>query len=76
MPVIICPEVGLLNTHPELSCSRKELTIFMEAARHDTVGGIKRFLHTITMMYINIDVQHPLMISVHDPKTEKDEYAE
>ena len=41
------------------TCPWEEVTILVEGHSHDAVCGIKGLLHTVTMMYINVDVQHP-----------------
>ena len=43
-----------------LQCTRtgEVVSIFMEGAGHDSVGEIKSFFDTITMMNINIDVEN------------------
>jgi hypothetical protein len=44
--------------------SREELAILVKANSHDPIRSVERLLDTITMMYINVDVQHPGMISM------------
>ena len=34
----------------------------MEADCHDAISGQERFFHTISMVHIYVDIQHPLMI--------------
>ena len=41
------------------TCSWEEVTILVERHSHDTVCGVEGFLHAVTVMYINVNVQHP-----------------
>ena len=46
------------------TCARKEVVaVFVKRDSHDPVGEIKSLLHTVTMVYIYIYVQHPRMIT-------------
>lgn len=56
------PFLTLLDIYPEISSSGKILPIFMEGHSHDPVSGIESFLHTITMVDVYVNVQHPLVV--------------
>ena len=62
--------LGLENetTYPQLTGSREILPIFVEAYSHHTIRSVKRLFHSISMMYINIDVQNPIVIPGEDQK--------
>jgi hypothetical protein len=61
------------RNRPDISGSRKEITIFVEGHSHDSgisqrgrgarqvqpICCVECFLHTITMMNIDINIQHP-----------------
>jgi small-conductance mechanosensitive channel len=51
---------------------REVLAIFVERNGHHTVGGIERFFHTITVMNVNIDIEHSLLVAeeLNDPKND------
>ena len=34
----------------------------MEGHSHDPVGGVESFLHTISMVDVYVNVQHPLVV--------------
>jgi len=53
----------LEKTYPELSGSGEIFTVFMETDGHHPVSGIECFFYSITMMYIDVDVKHAIMIS-------------
>lgn len=54
--------------YSEISCARKVLAVLVEGHGHDTVCGVERLFHTITMVNVNIYVQHSLMV----PEARKD----
>lgn len=47
----------------KFACSGEVLTIFVEGARHDSVGCVEGLLNTISVVYINVDVKNALMES-------------
>ena len=49
----------------DFACSGEELPVFVETGRHDSICGIERFFDTVSMMNIDIDIQHSLVISGH-----------
>lgn len=53
----------LEETYPELSGSGEIFAIFMETNGHHPVSGIKSFLYSVSMMYIDVDVKHTIVIS-------------
>ena len=65
-----CMAVVVL-THPEVPCTREVFTILVEWYGHNSVCGIERFFHTITVMDVNINVQDTLVISDQKKKREK-----
>lgn len=52
-----------LVTYPEITCAREVFTILVKRYRHHPVSSIERLLHSITMVDINVYVQHSLVIS-------------
>lgn len=50
--------------YPNFSRAREIFAVLMEADSHNPVSGVERFLHPITMMYVDVDVQHAVVISV------------
>ena len=34
----------------------------MEADRHHAIGGVKCLFHTITVVHVNVDVEHPIVV--------------
>ncbi len=58
---IITAEITTGLVH--VTSSRKKcVSVFVQGHSHDTIGRIERFLNTIAMMDINVNVQNPLMI--------------
>ena len=53
----------LLWPYPKVARSWEVFTILVERHRHDPVGRIESLLDSVTMMYVDVNVQHPLMIS-------------
>lgn len=51
-----------MKTHPEVPCSREVLSVFMEGHRHDPVRGVEGLLHSISVVDVYVDVQHPLVV--------------
>ena len=62
---IVPDKYGL--THLQIARPGKVFSIFVEGDGHYSVSGIKRLLHTVAMVNINVDIQHPLMISAKIP---------
>lgn len=50
------------EAHPEVSSSREVLSVFMEGHGHDPVCGVEGLFHTISMVNVNINVQHSLVV--------------
>ena len=47
----------------QIARPREEVVpILVERHRHDPVGSQKRFLHSITMVDVNVNIQHPVVI--------------
>lgn len=53
----------LAGTYSEVSGTREILSIFVEGHSHDTVSCVEGFLNSITVMNVNINVKHSLMVS-------------
>ena len=51
------------HTHPNFTSSREIFSVLVEADGHYTVSCVKRFLHSVSVMHIDVDVKHALMIS-------------
>lgn len=43
---------------------KKVVPVFVEGHRHDAVSQVKGFLHTVTMVNVDVDVQNPRVVSV------------
>jgi hypothetical protein len=41
----------------------EEFSVLVEAGRHDSVSRIERLFNTVTVVHVDVDVKHPLMIS-------------
>lgn len=50
------------RSHPQVPCSREVLSILVKGHCHHSVSGVEGFLHTISMVNINVDIQDPLVI--------------
>ena len=57
---------------PELSGSREELSVLVQGDGHDPVGCVERLLDSVTVMDIDVDVQHSLVVSQKLEDTEDD----
>jgi len=51
-----------LRSHPQVPCSGEVFSVLMKGHGHDTVCGIEGFLHAISMVNINVNIQHSLVI--------------
>lgn len=51
------------DTNPEISSTREVLPVLVERHGHDSVGGVECFLDSITVVNVNVNVQHPLVVS-------------
>jgi hypothetical protein len=47
----------------KLAGAGEVLAVLVKRDRHDTIGGVKSFLDTVTMVHVDIDVQHALLVS-------------
>lgn len=52
------------RTYAKFASSWEELSVLVEADSHDSVGSVKGFLHTISVVEINIDVQNACMVPI------------
>lgn len=50
------------ETHPEVSSSWEVLAVLVEGDGHDPVGGVESLLHAVTVVNVDVDVQHPLVV--------------
>ncbi len=63
-------DFGYMHTpYFEVSRPRKVLPVLVEGDCHDSVRGIERLLYTVTMVNVNVNVEHPLMIPNKKYKT-------
>ncbi|KAH3672372.1 hypothetical protein WICPIJ_010057 [Wickerhamomyces pijperi] len=54
----------LANTNvTELTGPWEELTVFVERAGHDSVCGVEGLFNTVTVMHVDINVQHSWVVS-------------
>jgi len=56
----------------KLTSSRKVLAIFVEGNRHDAICRVKCFFDTISVMYINVDVENARLEAKKFQNTEHD----
>lgn len=54
--------IQLAGTYSEVSGTREILSVFVEGHSHDAVSCVEGFLNSITMMNVNVDVKHSLMV--------------
>jgi hypothetical protein len=52
------------KTHADITGPWKELPETMERSRHDSIGGIEGFLDTVSVVHIDIDIQHSRMYTI------------
>ena len=53
-----------LSVSPKISCSREVLSILVERDSHYTVCGVERLLDSISVVNVDVNVQHPLQSQV------------
>jgi hypothetical protein len=51
------------ETYPQIAGTGKELSVLMEGNGHNTVSGIERFFNAVTMVYIDINVEHSAVVT-------------
>ena len=61
---IVCPNVCYIP------CAREVFAKLMKRSGHYTVCGIEGLLDAVTMVNIDIDVEHALMVSAHELRRE------
>lgn len=49
--------------HPQVSSAGEVLSVLVEGHGHDPVCGVERFLHSISMVNVNVYVQNSLVVS-------------
>lgn len=49
-------------TYPDVAGTGEEFTEFVKRHSHDSIGGVKGFLDTVSVMNVNIDVQNSLVL--------------
>ena len=52
------------HLYPEVASSGEIFAVFVEGDRHDSVGCVESLFNAVTMVNVNIDVQHTLVVSV------------
>jgi hypothetical protein len=50
-------------THSQVARAREELAIFVKADGHDAVRGVERLLNAVTMVDVDVNVNHAGVIS-------------
>lgn len=50
------------RTHPQLSSAREKFTVLVKADSHNSVSSVESLFHTITVMHINIYIEHSSMV--------------
>ena len=53
-----------ISISPKISCSREVLSILVERDSHHTVCGVERLLDSISVVDVDVNVQHPLQSQV------------
>jgi hypothetical protein len=56
----------------KLASTRKVLAILMKGNSHDAIGRVKGFLDTITVVHIDVDIKHALLVPQKFDDTEDD----
>ena len=51
-------------TDVDVSGAREVLAELVEGARHDPVRRVKRLLHAVPVVDVNVDVQHSLVVPI------------
>ena len=46
----------------KLASARKVLPILVKGHRHDAIGGVEGFLDTVTMVHVDVDIKHALLV--------------
>jgi hypothetical protein len=65
--------LALANTNvTKLASAREIFSVFVKGDGHDSVGSVERFLNTVTMMNVNVDVENSLFKSEELDYTEND----
>ena len=49
--------------YTQLARPGEVLSVLVEANSHDAVGGVERLLDAVTVVHVNVDVQHTCMIT-------------
>lgn len=52
------------EAHTDIPSPWEEFAVFVEADCHDSVCCVEGFLYTISMVDVDVDVQHPRVIPV------------
>jgi len=48
---------------PKLSRPREELSILVQRDRHDSIGCVESFLDSISVMNVDVDVEHSFVVA-------------
>lgn len=53
------------SSYPQVTSSWEVFSVLVKWDCHDSVSGVECFLHTVTMMNVNVHVQHSLVVPDH-----------
>lgn len=54
------------QTYPQVSGAGEVLPVLVKGDGHDSVCGVEGLLHAVAVVNVDVDVQHPLVVSAHD----------
>lgn len=57
------------QTHPQVSGSGEVFPVLVKGNSHDSVCGVEGLLHPVTVVDVNVDVQHPLVVPGRESQT-------
>lgn len=52
-----------LRSHLDVTSSREKFSVFVERARHDPICGVECLFNAVTVVHVNVDVEHTRVIS-------------
>ena len=55
---------GMFLPYPEITGAREVLAILVQGQGHDAVRRVEGLLHTIAVVDVYVNVQHPLVVSM------------
>ena len=50
------------SPYPQVAGAGEVLSVLVERERHDAVRRVKRLLHAVAVVNVDVDVQHPLVV--------------